>query len=53
LKVGNNKGRQFHQHFTSSFYADILSPKHNKAKLQVEKSFVKHFQFEKAAGECW
>jgi len=32
---------QFHEHLTCSFCADILFPKNNKAKLQLEKSCKK------------
>ena len=34
---------QFHQQFMSSFCTDFLSPKIYKPKLQVQKSWAKHF----------
>ncbi len=34
---------QCHQHFMSSFCANILAPKYYKAKLEIEKGFAKHF----------
>ncbi len=40
---------QFHQHFMSSFCADILSLRNNKAKLLIEKSCKKHFCTKKTA----
>ncbi len=40
----NSNYSQFHQHFLSSFCADILVPKNYKAKLDLEKSYKKkHF----------
>jgi len=38
---------EFHQHFTSSFCADILVPKNYKEKLYLEKSLKKHFRAKK------
>jgi hypothetical protein len=40
---------QFHPHFKSGFWAQILLTQNYKVKLKVEKSFVKHFKYEKAA----
>jgi hypothetical protein len=39
--------------FTSSFCADILLTKNYKAKLQVEKSFYKHFCMKKLFVNYW
>ncbi len=44
---------QFHQHFMSSFCANILSPKNYKAKLLVEKSCAKHFCTKRLHIKCW
>jgi len=44
---------QFHQHLTSSFFADILSTENYQAKLQLEKSFKKHFHTKKVCIKCW
>ena len=43
---------QFHQHFTSSFCANILTPKNYRAKLLLEKSFEKHFCMKKPWLKC-
>jgi len=43
---------QFHQHFTSSFCADIVLTKNYKAKLYLEKSCAKHFHIKKAPVKC-
>jgi hypothetical protein len=43
---------QFHQHFTSSFWANILLPKKFKAKLQFE-SFVKIIFTKKVHVKYW
>jgi hypothetical protein len=34
---------QVHQHFMSSFFANILAQKNYKSKLLLKKSFAKHF----------
>jgi len=44
--------RQFYQHFTSSFGADIFVLKNFKAKLKLERSFDKHFPLKKAQIKC-
>jgi len=44
---------QFHQHFMSSFSANILLPKKFKAKLSLEKSCAKHFCTKKGSIKCW
>jgi len=44
---------QFHQHFMSSFCANILLKKIYKSKLYIEKSFAKHFCTKKAHVKCW
>jgi len=47
---------QFHQHFTSSFCADILLTNNYKDKLKVEKSCIKHFSSNSCClnvGEIW
>ncbi len=44
---------KFYKHFTSSFFANILSLKNYKAKLQLEKSCYKHFGMNKLLIKCW
>ncbi len=41
--------RQYHQHFTSNFFDDILLPKNYKAKPIKKKSCAKHIHAKKAA----
>jgi len=44
---------QFHQHFTSSFCANILSQKYYKAELYLEKNCPKFFRTKKLSIKCW
>ena len=43
----------FHQHFTSSLYANFLSWKNYKTKLWAHKSCAKHFGMKKLLVESW
>ncbi len=44
---------QFHQHFMSSFWDNVLSPKNYTAKLQLGKCWAKHFKTKKAADKMF
>ena len=44
---------QFHQHFTSCFCANFLSPKKYKPKPEVQKSCLKDFCTKKMLVKCW
>ena len=43
---------RFHQHFTSSFCANILAPKNYKAKLQAQKVFGARILAQKLLVKC-
>ncbi len=44
---------QRHQHFTSSFWDNILLPENYKVKVYVEWSLEKHFRTKKLLIKCW
>ena len=44
---------QFHQHFMSSFCANLLAPKTYKAKMYIQKSCLKGFCTKKLLVKCW